>query len=510
MPRIAVGGFQHETNTFAPIKADWARFVHGGSYPGAAQGAALFDAVAGSPQPIAGGIEALRAAGAALVPLAYGAATPSAHVTDDAFERLAGGMLRALREAGPVDGVYLDLHGAAVTESLPDAEGELLARVRAQVGPATPIAASLDLHANITARMVATADLLDAFRTYPHVDMAETGARAASALLALVARPTPWHRAFRRVDFLIPLNWMCTLTEPARALYAEVAAAAVPDRLVPQLSLGFPLADIPECGPSLTVYGRDAGEIEAEADRLLDLLAAREADFAGQLYEPDAAVAEAHRLALDASRPVVLSDTQDNPGGGGPGDTVGLLRALADGRAGEGLDGRVVLGLLIDPEAAAEAHAAGEGAALTLDLGGKSGMPGHAPLRADCVVERLGDGRFTGTGPMYGGTRYDMGPMARLRIGPANAGVRCLVASRPSQAADQAQFRHLGVEPAEQRILALKSSVHFRADFQPIAETVLVVVAPGPVTADLDRLTFQRLRPGVRRMPKAAIAAPQI
>lgn len=497
MPRIAVGGFQHETNSFAPHRADWPQFETGCAYPSACRGAALFDRLAGTPQPLAGAIAALRAAGATLVPLAYGGAEPSGPVTDRAFERIAGGIVDGLRAAGAVDGVYLDLHGAAVTDSHDDAEGDLLDRVRAAVGPAVPVAASLDLHGNVTRRMAAAADLLDAYRTYPHVDMADTGARTARGLLDLVARPGPWVRAWRQADFLVPLTWMHTGDGPARALYDAVAAMARPGELVPQLCLGFPLSDIADAGPALTVFGRDAAAVTAAADHLLGLLAAREPDFTGRLHAPDAAVAEALRLAAAADRPVVLADTQDNPGGGGPGDTVGLLAALLDAAAaGADLDG-AVLGILIDGDSAARAHAAGPGARVRLALGGKSGLPGAAPLPVEAEVEALGDGRFVGTGPMFAGTHFAMGPMARLRLA---GGVRCLVATHACQAGDQAQFRHLGIEPAAQRILALKSSVHFRADFEPIAAAVLVVAAPGPVTADLRTLAYTRLRPGVRRL----------
>lgn len=494
MARIAIGGFQHETNTFAPIKADWACFQRVDSFPGYMQGEAMRDGLQGRPVPAAGALAALEAAGHTPVWLCWGGATPSAPVTRDAFERIAEDMVAALRAAGPVDGVYLDLHGAAVAEHLEDAEGAMLARVRDAVGPHVPIAASLDLHANVTRRMAETAEVLESYRTYPHVDMAETGARALRHLCALIERPAPWHRAYRQADFLVPITWMCTLMEPAAGLYRLVQELAQEGALVPQLCLGFPLADIADCGPALSVAGRDPAAVEAAADRLFAALQAAEPHFAGRLYTPEEAVATAKARAREAGRPIILADTQDNPGGGGPGDTTGLLRALVDGGA-EG----AVLGVLIDAESAAAAHAAGEGATLRLALGAKSGMPGHTPFVADCVVERLGDGRFTGTGPMFGGTRFQMGPMALVRVGP----VRCLIASVPAQAGDQAQFRALGIEPAEQPILALKSSVHFRADFQPIAEEILVVAAPGPVTADHATLSYRALRPGVRVMPRA-------
>ena len=165
----------------------------------------------------------------------------------------------------------------------------------------------------------------------------------------------------------------------------------------------------------------------------------------------------------------MLADTQDNPGAGGNGDTTGLLAALLKHDAPGSL-----LGLLIDPASAKQAHALGEGRAARFRLGEISGVPGHVPLDGEFIVERLGDGRFTCTGPMFRGFRMDLGPMALLRRG----NVRVVLASSKCQAADQAMFRHLGVEPAQERIVALKSSVHFRADFEPIAREVLVVARP--------------------------------
>jgi microcystin degradation protein MlrC len=189
----------------------------------------------------------------------------------------------------------------------------------------------------------------------------------------------------------------------------------------------------------------------------------------------------------------VLADTQDNPGAGGNADTTSLLKALVAGRAA-----RVLAGVYCDPQAAARAHDAGVGARIDLELGGRSGPPGETPFAARFDVVALGDGRFVGTGPFYRGGRFDLGPMALLRVDD----VHVAVASRKQQAADQAMFRHLGADPADFAVLALKSSVHFRADFGAIASRIVVVEAPGPNVADPARLPFTRLRPGMRTSPR--------
>ncbi|MGK9233646.1 M81 family metallopeptidase [Inquilinus limosus] len=490
--RIAVGGFLHETNSFAGVKAGFGQFEMADGWPGLSRGEALAPALAGINLPAAGFIEAATAAGHGIAPLLWCSAAPSAPVTDDAFERITAMLVEDLRAAGPVDAVYLDLHGAMVTESVADGEGEILARIRAVTGPDVPVVASLDLHANVTRRMADLADLLVPFRSYPHVDMAETGARAAALLDRIFAGWRPG-KAFRQTEFLVSLVAQCTLADPARRLYALMAELERRHGVSLGFSMGFPAADFADCGPSLVGYGTDPSALAAAVDEMTAAIAAAEPDFVAALLSPDAAVAEARRLSAGARRPVVLADTQDNPGGGAESDGVVLLEALIRGGA-EG----AVLGLLADPATAEAAHAAGQGAVLNRGIGAGSAYAGQRPLEAAWTVEALGDGRFIGTGPFYGGNRMQLGPMALLRH---PGGVRVVVCSRKQQAADQAMFRHLGVEPAAQKILALKSSVHFRADFEPIAEAVLVVEAPGPNLADPAAQPFTRLREGVRLRP---------
>ncbi len=335
MARIAVGGFQHETNTFAPATAGFGDFEQADGWPALSRGEALFAAVDGVHLPITGAIGALREAGHELAPLLWCAATPSAHVTRDAFERITAMFLDELIAAGPVDGVYLDLHGAMVCEHLEDGEGELLRRIRAFVGN-IPVSVSLDLHANVTQEMMAMADVADAYRTYPHTDMAETGARAARHLDALLRGAGPFHKALRKPNFLIPINWGCTLSEPAQSLYAllpEIESTSGAGLTAISFAAGFPMADMVELGPAVMAHGRDRAATEAAADTLLQAIHAAEADFNGRLYTAEEAVAEANRLSRDARRPVILADTQDNSGAGGPSDTTGLLEALVSGGA---------------------------------------------------------------------------------------------------------------------------------------------------------------------------------
>jgi microcystin degradation protein MlrC len=487
MARIAVGGFQHETNTFAPLPATYRDFEMADGWPGLTEGTKILSAFTGINLPIAGFLES-AASRHDIVPLLWCSASPSAHVHRDAYERIAGRLLDLLRAAGRLDGLYLDLHGAMVTEHLEDGEGELLERVRAVVGPDLPIVVSLDLHANITERMVRHASALVVCRTYPHVDLAESG-QASAAMLERVMRDGPLKKAMRRAEFLVPLAWQCTLIEPAQGIYRAVAASNVPSA---SFAFGFPPADIAECGPVALAYAESQEAADAAAERLIALVNAAERDFAGKVWAPDEAVAYARDRSTALGKPIILADTQDNPGAGGNSDTVGLLEALVHGRAEQ-----AVFANLFDPKTAEIAHRAGEGAEISLGIGAWSGMAGMVPFKGSFTVEKLGDGTFDATGPFYRGNRMQLGPMALLRIG----GTRIVVASRKQQAADQAMLRHLGIEPAAQKILALKSSVHFRADFQPIAAEILIVAAPGANPVDHRDLPYKHLRKGLRLMP---------
>ncbi|MCY7306490.1 MAG: M81 family metallopeptidase, partial [Rhodoferax sp.] len=325
--RIAIGGFQHETNTFAPSKATYRHFEQDGGWPGLRRGGEILDTMVARNVPIAGFIEQMRSTRHTLVPTAWAAAEPSAHVTRDAYERIAAMIVEGIRDAQP-DAVYLDLHGAMVAEHEDDGEGELLARVRGLVGPRTPILASLDLHANVTQRMLESADTLIAYRTYPHIDMADTGARVAHLMCQRAeGMPRP-ACAVRRIPFLIPLTAQCTDLEPTRSIYATLASMESHD--VPSLSFtpGFPAADFPECGPVVFAYGRRGGDADAAVAALARSVEQEEARFDLPVLSAEAAVRRAMQIALRASRPVVIADTQDNPGAGGDSDTTGMLRAL--------------------------------------------------------------------------------------------------------------------------------------------------------------------------------------
>ena len=492
MARIAIGGFQHETNTFASTIADFADFELHDALPGLTRGPRMFDAVMGLNLALEGFIRAARADGHVLVPLLWCSAEPSSCVTEDAFERITGMLMEDLERLGPFDAVFLDLHGAMVADHHQDGEGETLARVRNVVGPDLPVVSTLDLHANITERMVALSSGMTIYRTYPHVDMDATGARCYRLLSRLLAGET-LHKGFARAPFLVPLPAQWTDAQPNRDFYDLIESQERDGLASSDLALAFPPADIAECGPAAVAYDPDAGRARTAVHRIMEAFVAAEGDFDNTLMGPDEAVRQA---MAEPRGPVVLADAQDNPGAGGRSDTVGILEALVRHRAR-----RAAVAMLWDPEVAREAHAQGEGAELGAPLGGKSGRPGQRPFRGRFRVERLGDGVFDCTGEMYRGTRTNLGPTALLSVAQADCDVKVVVTSHRFQNLDQACFRHLGVEPADQQILVVKSTVHFRADYTPIAARTLIVEAPGENPCRLRDLDYRRLRDGVRLEP---------
>ena len=500
MTRILIAGFQHETNTFAPSLADWAAFTRGDSFPAYMRGQALVESLSSINIPVAGFMEAARLKGWTVLPSCWAGAIPSSYVTRDAFERIAGAILEDVqnaRNSGGLDAIYLDLHGAAVAEHADDSEGELLARLRALVGPDFPIVASLDLHANVTQRMLSAADALVSYRTYPHVDMAATGELAAQLLARRLKAGCKEPMFARRIPYLIPLNAQSTWMEPARRVYDELLALDDEFGTVLSFCMGFPAADFAECAPMVWGYG-------AEAERAVERLyasAAEPTQWRLDCVDARDAVVQAMALASESAQPVVIADTQDNPGAGGDSNTTGMLRALMAQGAGRKFPGQVALGLLFDAAAGRAAMEAGVGAELQLSLGTAvptfTGSLSDAPVQGRFKVLAVSDGRCKLTGPMMTGLTVQLGPSACLEI----EGIRIAVVSGKKQLLDRELLRMVGIHHEQMRIVVVKSSNHFRADFSPHSSHILVAKAAGPMAADPADLPWKKLPASIRRRP---------
>jgi microcystin degradation protein MlrC len=486
--RILIAGFQHETNTFAPSKAEYENFVRGEGFPQMVRGIDMLK-LRDINIPAGGFLIEADRLGYEVVPVIWAGASPSAHVTQETYDRITDEIINAAA-CEKIDGIYLDLHGAMVAEHTDDGEGTLLDRLRAVVGQDIPIVASLDLHANVTELMLKHADAMVAFRTYPHVDMADTGARAAK-LLDLRLRSGRLHCESLRLPFLIPVNGMCTLLDPARRLYdhlEHLESEGVSLSFTP----GFPAADFEECGPVIWGYGLDRQVLKQAVSVLYKKVVSEEEQWEVPLLPPDEAVLRAMALAESALRPIIIADTQDNPGAGGDSNTTGMLKALLRHGAHN-----AAIGLLYDPAAVQSAIAAGLGSFIEISLGGQSGVPGDSPLHGRFEVMHLSNGRCRFAGPMMNGMEVDVGAVACLKIGD----VKIAVSSSKCQMLDRNLYRMAGIEPEQMSVLVNKSSVHFRADFEPIAEHILVAKAPGPMTADPADIPWKRLREGIRLKP---------
>ncbi len=484
--RIAIAGFQHETNTFVDTPTTLSDFEQADSWPELLWGQDVLDKTQGMNLPIAGFAKTAEAAGAEILPILWCAAEPSGKVTDHAYDSITGHITNALATMAPLDGVYLDLHGAMVTESWDDGEGELLARIRKVIRPDLPLVSSLDMHANISKRMVDLSDAMTIFRTYPHLDMAETGARAFRMLRNIIANGPP-AKAWRQGSYLIPLHCQYTEVAPTKTLYSALDAFDGSNARLVELALGFTASDTPDCGPSVLAYGSSSSDAEAMAAQMLAKLQAVETEFDTTLLNPKDAVDAA--LATGGIGPVVIADVQDNPGAGATADTTGLLRELVRRNTPS-----TILGLLHDPQLAAKAHVLGEGAEFVAGIGGKG--PGDTPFNARVSVHHLSDGRCHYTGEMYGGGIATLGRSVALRL--VGKQICVIVTSIRNQCLDLAQIRLFNLEPQDARIICVKSTAHFRADFEPIAQKILTCAAPGQFPCQLSCETYTKLRSGVR------------
>ena len=478
--RIVTARLNHETNTFSPLATPLAAFKPVWGEDARAAGT-------GSATALGAFLAFAEARGAAVAVPVMAHANPSGPVADTAFEALCAPILAAVAEG--CDAILLDLHGAMVTESHDDGEGELLARLRA-IAPDVPLGVALDLHANVTARMVANADVIVGFKTYPHVDMAETGEHVARLVGRMLDEGLRPHQAWCHPPLLAHTLRMDTRVKGPMADLVAAARAmeARPGILAATLFGGFGLADLAEAGASFVVAAESADLARAAADELGAALWARRADFVYEEAPLRTSIARAREAAAGpGSGPVLLLDHGDNCMSGGTCDVMDVLAACLEA----GLDG-IVAGPICDPEAVAALFAAGAGGAAEIRLGNKVALPGfspQAPLALSGRVAALGDGAYTVTGPTYTGQRFSMGRAAVLDTGRA----RVLVTEEPHEPWDLAIFTENGIAPREARFLVLKSRMYCRPVFEPIARAVVECASAGVTSSDYRLFPFAKL-----------------
>ena len=484
--RIASGGLQHETNTFAATPTTIEDFVRDSNCgPELSGGEVIFDRFRNTGSIHGGYIAGAEAVGAELLPLLSARAQPSGVVQQQSFETMLNRLLDRLKQVLPVDGLLLDLHGAMVTERCEDAEGAVIEAVRAVVGSGLPIVVTLDLHANITAKMAELADAIIGFDTYPHVDMNERGYEAAELLARIIRGEVTPIQAYRQLPLITMPPMQCTLREPMQSLMQQLhRLEAEPGVMTATVSMGFPFADIRDAGVSVLVTTNND---RALAHRKAEELASWLWELRDQLQPQLTSIEEVIRFVKEhpADGPTIFADGSDNPGGGAPCDGTVALQAIIDA----GFQGAVV-GVLFDPETAAQAQRAGVGGTIPVRLGGKTDDRHGSPVVGQAYVQALCDGKFVYRGPMFRGVTDHLGLTATLIIG----GVEVVVASHRRQCLDAEMLRIAGIEPTRRRLVVVKSAVHFRADFGPLAAHIFDADTPGIHRPDFELFDYQHLR----------------
>lgn len=480
--RVALLGIHHETNTFAPVRATLEQWQRAGILTGEEIRERY-----GASRSSAGGYFAYAADDhdVQLVPLVYAQATPMGAITGEAFEHLMERVISALDAGGPWDGVLMPLHGAAVADDHPDADGELIRRVRTVVGQSVPIGVTLDMHANVSQQMVDHADVITVYQTNPHVDAYEQGHMCARLIAAAIRGKVRPRMAVSRPPLAINILKQGTDDEPiAGLLRIAEAQRTLPDVLSVSVVEGFPYADVAEQGMSFIAVTDDDRESAAQvAQRLAEAAWEMRPSFVGDAVDIDDALRTAGQAP---TTPVVLLDTGDNVGGGSPGDSTHLLHAARRlGIAG-------ILQELTDPAVAQACIDAGVGARISVDVGGKTDSRHGAPFAATGTVTAAAEGTFEDATPTHGGFRFhDIGPTAGLRT---DDGFDLVISSRAIGTRSQEQFRLVGFEPKDAPIIVAKGVHSPRAAFESLASRLIWVATPGATSADLNTFRYTNRR----------------
>ena len=464
MPRVLTARFMHETNTFSRVPTDMAMFRQRDFH----MENEIPVAFRGTRSAFGATFEAADRFGWTLVHPVSANPNPSGTVTDNAFEAVTGMILGAVDAKGPIDGALLHLHGAMVSDSYEDAEGEFLARLRRRLGLEVPVVVTLDLHANVTQQMAHNANALIAYRTYPHIDQYERAWQGAALLERAMRGEIRPLTVIARRPMLYGLDHGRTEQGPMAELIGRGEALEKSgEALVVSICAGFSRANIHDVGPSVTVtVDGNMPRGQAIAEEFMDHAWATRDFTTVKLLSVAEAVALA-RQGAPGDQPLVVADYTDNPGGGGYGDATAFLKGLVEA----GVDS-IAFHAICDPETVQQGVKAGIGAKTTLTLGGKTDPAmGGGPLALHGEVVCLTTGRFIAYGPMGGGVERNYGPSMVFRVG----GIDIIVITNNGQATDLAQFTSLGVDPTRYRTVAIKSMQHFRAAFGPIAREVVLV-----------------------------------
>ena len=477
--RIATGGIIHETSTCVDTRTT----LHDFEFDrGIIRGGGILTTFRGTNVCTGGFIDGADENDFEPVPLLRASAFPGGLIVREDYNQLLNEMLQRLSEAGPIDGVLLDLHGAMVVEGIDDGDGDVIAAVRRAVGPDCPIVVTQDLHGNHTRHRVAQSNAIVGFDTFPHVDMAERGREAAQ----IIARTVRGEIKPTAVIHQFPMFWCTVCQVTANPPMDEVIRRVHqleqrPGIITATIATGFPWADVPEVGSSLIVVADGDQQLAQSA---ADELAGWIWENRNRWYAPPVTVREALAAGEQTGKyPIILADHSDNTGGGSPGDSTEVLRTFLD----MGLTDALLL-YMVDSEVAGQAHQSGVGQRIQVTLGGKSDPIQGPPIETKAEIVALSDGAFAYDGPMFQGLTGSMGTSALLKIG----GVLVAVVTAREQPFDPAFARTLGIDCSKMKYICVKSAAHFRAAFGPLAGSIHNIDAAGIHTHDFSQLKFEK------------------
>jgi len=473
--KIAIASILQESNTFSPVRTRYADFSP-------VFGAAAYERHAGKLTEMGGFLDVLEAAGASIEPICAAWAITANRLVRADFLRLTHEFEAQLRQASP-DALLLAMHGAQTAEGEDDVEGHVLTVARAVMGPDVPIVLTLDLHANVTRRMIALANAIVGYHTYPHIDMFETGQKAARLLLRILDGSVRPRMALRKLPLIIPAETSQTYRGPMHQL---VAAAEKLEQSGEAEAISIfpvqPWMDIEEMG--CAVVSVTNGRFST-AQRQVDTLARRLWRDKRKFEVTLTPVAEAIAAALRIEGPTVLAESSDSTGSGSPGDSTGVLKELVKAP----LTGPAAI-FLVDPKAVDTAIRAGIGAEVTMKVGGAFDKKHSKPVKVTGRVKMISDGRWTARARGYNtGIATCMGRTVVFEVGL----VLILMAERSAMTVDPELFRSHGIDPTYCQIVVVKSPNGFRAAYEPIAKQIFLVDTPGVSTANLQRLPFRRV-----------------
>lgn len=475
--RVGILAIQHESNTFVPAPTTLADFESNLL----ATGSQVVDAAAEAHHEVGGFLEGLKEAGLEAVPLLFARATPSGTIAADTADQLVSMAMEQLEGAGPLDGLLVAPHGAAVSEHHRDFDGHWLELLRQRVGPETPIVCTLDPHANVSRRMINACHATIAYRTNPHTDQRQTGLIAANLIARHLRGRVKLTQALAHPPVAISIDKQETAARPCFDLYAlandvQERSAVLSDSVI----LGFPYADVEEMGSAfIVVTDNDPGLAHRCADELAEWLGEHRHRFACDLPDVEQAVSE----VTDSTQRICLLDVGDNIGGGSPGDGTTLAHALHQQYVGQSFI------CLYDPLAVEQASSAGVGAERVLTMGGKTDNKHGKPFTTEATVRKLHDGHFTEDQPRHGGrTHWEMGPTA---IVETERGMTVMLTSRRTPPFSLGQIHGTGLDPQQFRVFVAKGVNAPIAAYKQVCDRFIRVNTPGVTGADMTRFTYQ-------------------